>query len=316
MNDIRGYAQCQDKQIKRVYNTGMTRIISMPQDMDQIRTYVEAGCDLIMIGERFHSARCNGIFNVEELPEAVKLIHEMGAEAGIMMNRLYMQDEVHLVPEYLKQIQEWGFDVIYYNDPAVYVWAKKLGIENHLMYQPDTLMTNSMDVQFMLDRGIQCVMLSKEMTCEEMKEIAMKVKGHIGVIIHGYLNMSYSKRKMLTNYFKVLGEERRFEREDLVLIESTREGRMPVYEDDKGTHIFTDYMLEGFAEVKQLVDAGVQDLMVESLFMQCDEVCDAIRGYKDILNGADAGEIEKAYRAAHDLPLSDGYMYQKTNLVK
>ena len=289
--------------------------MSVPHIFEDIDKLLEAGSTIIGIGDDYFAARCAAVFSRDEMKEAVSLIHQREGKCVVFINRMLGEEEIAKAREYLGFLKELKVDYLLYNDPAMYILAEELGMVTQLIYQPDTLMTNSKDVSFMLRQGIDSVFISKELTFDEMMEIGNACKDKCNVIIHGYLNMSYSKRKLLKAYFDMLGKEVDYTSMDLRLIEYTRTGRMPIYEDEQGTHIFTDYILESFREIKAF-SGVVRFLMIDSMFMEIEAVLGAIKAYKAIIEGEDPEVIEQQYREQYDLPLSDGYHYTKTNLVK
>lgn len=290
--------------------------MSVPHTKEDIVKLLEAGSSIIGIGDDYFAARCAGVFSREEMEEAIDLIHQGKGKCVVFVNRMLGEEEIDRTREYLGYLKSLEVDYVLYNDPAVYVLADEIGMVPKLIYQPDTLMTNSKDVNFMLRQGVDSVFISKELTFEEIMGIASSCKDKCNVIIHGYLNMSYSKRKLLKSYFEMLGKEVDYQNRDLRLIEYTRTGKMPVYEDEQGTHIFTDYVLESFKEIKALSEC-VKFLMVDSMFLDIEVVIEAVKAYKAILVGADPEVVEMSYKEKYsELPLSDGYHYTKTNLVK
>ena len=126
----------------------------------------------------------------------------------VLVNRFFVEEELEALREHLQRLKDLDVDGIYYGDEGVYQEAKALGIENRLIYNPDTLITNHSDVQYYLDEGISMVTISKEITLDEICAIAKKVQGECEVIIHGRLNMMHSKRNLLSNYFSFLGNKK------------------------------------------------------------------------------------------------------------
>ena len=67
--------------------------------------------------------------------------------------------------------KELDVDGIYYADEGLYYEAKQLGIESKLIYQPETLVASSADVDFYMSLGIQSVSLAHELSLEEVVSI-------------------------------------------------------------------------------------------------------------------------------------------------
>lgn len=284
-------------------------------DIKQLENLKKAGITMVLAAEKTVATRTPVRFSWDEIVEIKKECQRLGLKLGLMMNRIFFDEDIEEVYQTLLKYKEIA-DRIDYTDPAVYIEAKKLNMEHKLCYNPDTLMCNYRDVQFYQDLGIDSVVISKEITLEEMKEIARKTSGKTECIIFGYLNMSYSKRRLLSSYMdEIQKKEDVFDRRDLYLIETTRNGRMPVVEDEFGTSIYTDYVLAGLNEIKALMESGVEQFRFDNSFLKEEMFMECLAGFKSVMDGKDGLEVFQQLKEKYPL-LSTGYMYQKTNLVK
>lgn len=281
--------------------------------LEEINMLKEAGATTLIFCDEFHGTRAPGKFSKDELILAFEKSRSCGLKTAVFMNRIYTDVELELANEYLLFLKENKVDFIYYNDPAIFMLASSLDMVKYLVYEPDTLMTNSRDMQFILDQGVHHAVLSTEITLDEMKMMIENVKGNTEAILFGYLNMSYSKRHLIQNYCDEIGIKNScLNKMDCILVESTRDGRMPILEDEQGTHIYTDYVLDAFEEANILKDCGLNAIRLDSIFLDIDVVVDACK----ILSGK-SKLIREEFELKYNMyPFSKGYMYQKTNLVK
>lgn len=288
------------------------------EKISDIQFYAKAGATGFIFADEFNSTRVAKKMNLDEIRQGVSVVKELGLKAAFMMNRIYTDNEMDKLMSTLVFLKDVGMDLIYYNDPSVYMCAEELGCVALLVYEPDTLMTNTRDMQFILEQGVHHAVLSPEITLDEMVEMTNNVKGKSEAILFGYLNMSYSKRHLIQNYCDELGIENTYQdRMDMVLIEATRQGKMPIVEDIQGTHIFTDYVLNALDELVELQKAGLYAARIDGIFLDRDCIADACRAFRDVLQGANSQEVKQVFEAKYPmLPWSTGYMYQKTNLVK
>lgn len=286
--------------------------------IEDINLYYEVGATVLIFCDEFHGTRAPGKLNHQELVHAFQKTHDLGLKVAVYMNRIYTDKELVKAEEYFEFLKENQVEFIYYNDPAIYMIAESYDMVERLVYEPDTLMTNSRDMQFVLDQGIHHCVLSTEITLDEMKEICKNVQGKTEAILFGYLNMSYSKRHLIQNYCDELGITNTcVDKMDCVLIESTREGKMPIMEDAQGTHIFTDYVLDAFDEMEVLKEVGIHAIRLEGIFLPSEVVADACKAFMMIDLGMPSDQVRKKFEEKYNsIPFSKGYMYQKTNLVK
>lgn len=283
--------------------------------MDEIDALKQCDVSGIMAGLKGYQSGCDGVFTLEELDTLKKKCDEKELDVMVLVNRLYFDEEIDALNEAVIQVLNLGCRILYC-DPAVYLAAESIQKENQLVYDSSTLMCNSNDVQLMMDLGLNGVVLSREITLDEICEIAKKVQGKTIVQVYGYQVMAHSKRHFLRNYLKEIKKELNLEDcRTLSLIETTRTGRMPILEEKDGCRIYTDYILCAVKELSAMKEAGVDEIMLDGIFIDRNEYALAQKMFKDVLCGADAKEAYDVLKSKNEA-YGEGYMYTKTNLVK
>lgn len=115
----------------------MKRIVTI-KALNDISLFLEAGISGIIVSDDFHGTRASGVFTVDEIKEACKIAKQEEIIFAVLMNRIYVDDELDKAESYLVFLKELDVDWIYYNDPAVVVLAEKLDMVSKLVYDPDT----------------------------------------------------------------------------------------------------------------------------------------------------------------------------------
>ena len=234
----------------------------------------------------------------------------------IAMDNFVFEDEKMLLYEYFDYIDSLQVDGIFFHDLGIYDVAKSYGLLSKLSYDGKQVLCNSLDTAFMLDQGIDSVVLSRELTLSEIEEIVKHNEGRVNLQIFGHIRMSYSKRKFLSNYFKEINKGYDyFNKKTLTLVEEQRNYRMPIVEDEYGTCIYSDFIFEMFSEIpalKPYLKRGI----IDTLFIEEDarvyQVCRDLRRItienKEFLKESLIRNFPDNY--------SSGYLYQKTNISK
>lgn len=269
----------------------------------------------IIIGQSAYSHRFGYYYTQQELIELALECQRLNLNLYLNMNRIIMEEEIAGLETYLKAIRPY-VDGIYFNDLSVLYHAKALEMQGLCIFNPDTLLTNSQDIEFYLEQGIKGAVISKELTLEEIMAMLNYSQKPLDLIIHGYLNMSYSKRRFIDSYFQHLNKPVSYDNQlDLRLIESTRTYPMPIIEDQHGTAIYTDFILQSFNEIIALKAANLGRAIIDALFISDEELLASLHLYQAILaeQPADSDSFIKHYSKSN---YSTGYHYQKTNLVK
>ena len=221
-----------------------------------------------------------------------------------------------LVNDYLEFLKKLDVDGIYFTDLGIINVASAIGIRNKLIYDPDTLLTNSLDVNFYLRQGIGTV-LARELSFDEVKHILEKNPGKCDMQIFGHLKLSYSKRQFMTNYFKHIGKQADvLNKRSIRLVEENRNYELPIIEDEYGTRIYSDYVLlmyKEYLELKPLLKRAI----IDDTFIEKNELVLAVlRDYKrvSIMNAEFLDENITSFY--NNISFSNGYLSNKTSKVK
>lgn len=293
--------------------------ITTPYCLDDLDSLKKAGADSIVVSNHFYAVRGAAYIEINELPLFKKACNRLGMAMYVQVNRFFMEEDLPRLRAYLTSLKELNVEGIYFGDEGVLQIAKELHIENKLIYNPDTLITNKEDVKFYLAEGIKMVTLSKDITLEEILAIADYVDGNqLEVIIHGRLNMMHSKRNLLSNYMKFIKQDKNLKNDhNLYIMEETRDDHMPILEDESGTHVFTGYTLASFVEIKAMQEHGIQNVRIDGIFQNVDTLCQALNDYHDVMNRKkDGHEVMECYKKDTDANYSNVFYYTKTSKTK
>lgn len=268
--------------------------------------------DGLIVGYRGLSLKYS--FSLDDLVTIKKKCQMYDLAMYIDIDIMINENERPIVSEFLEFVSKLEVDGIYFADLMVYDLALKGGYVDKLIYDPVTLMTNSIDTIFFLKKGLKGVTLARELTYDEIKKIGEMTNGQIDVMISGHIRMAYSSRHFISDYLKVIQKE--YEEDKRYTIrEETREGRMPIVEDKHGTVIYTDFVLLALKEYVLLKDK-VSRFIIDSHYLEHDLVVDLLKAHH-IANSDTAKkleeEIKKRYR---DVRFEKGHLYNKTLIKK
>ena len=235
----------------------------------------------------------NDVFSIEEIKHIVfSYKHKVYVNFDIIVHEDMLTD----VKKYLKELP-LEIAGIYFSDMGVYMIAKELNLQGKLIYNPGTLTTNSLDVNSILALGIQRIVLAREITLDEIKYINNH-EINTEVLIHGKLNMFYSKRKLLSNYYKYRNIAGDYEK--MSLVEETRNDKLAIIEDETGTHIFSSGIFNSYDEVKALHC----EIRIDGYFLSDEELLQEIETYEKILTNQEVNYSKEGKNS--------GFYYKKT----
>lgn len=235
----------------------------------------------------------------KEIIEISKKAKEDKVKVYVLCNKMIFDDEVESLKKTLEFLKDLDIDGIYFSDMAVFMLARDLKMHSLLIYAPGMVVVNSLDVKEYLKLGIQAVELANEITLEEKIEIAKNNPHQVGVVISGYMLMSYSKRLALSNYFNEINKDVDvINNYDLSLIEATRSGQMPIYQDDEGTYIYSEYILDSFKFIKDLMQIDFKFFRIDGIFLSEKMILDLLNAYSKQIKNVDQDfslEIKNKY---------------------
>lgn len=296
------------------------KLLTTATSKEDIPLFAKAGADGLILGTAFFSLRAAAIFEESDLKDIVRECHNYHMEMRVLVNRMFDEHELSRVYEHLLYLKEIGTDGIYFSDEAVLQFALDHDMAHLLIYQSDTLLTNHMDVDYYLNEGIHSVVLAKEITLNEITSIAnASDASKIELIGHGYLVMMHSRRRLLSSYTEHLHrKDSLFEHMHLTIEEATRHEAMPIYEDSYGTHVFSAFVQQSFAESKHFLSLHIGALRIDGIFHTSTEIAFILSLYDRLRkHEIDASYAKEAYRAQFPRQRStDGFYYQATNTSK
>ena len=246
-------------------------LLSPAGDMERLKMAVQYGADAVYLaGTSFGMRSFAGNFSPEELPLAVKYAHAHGVKTHVTVNTMPRNNVVTHLPEYLEQLDAAGVDALILADLGAFTLAGKYAphCQRHISTQQS--IANYACAQAWFDLGATRVVLARECSLEEVREIRAKVdpKLEIETFGHGAMCVSYSGRCLLSNYMTGRDSNRgacaQPCRYQYALMEEKRPGEyFPVYEDEQGTYILNSRDMCTLDHLQELMEAGIDCLKIE-----------------------------------------------------
>lgn len=168
--------------------------------MESLKAAVNNGCDAVYLGGKLFSARqFAGNFSLEELEEACDYCHLRGVKVYVTINTLYKVEELKELLDFVGKLYKMGVDALIIQDSG----AAKIIRENYpeLPLHASTQMTaNSLeDVRYWESLGFSKIVLSRELSLEEISEITKQAEAEIETFIHGALCVCYSGQCLMSS---------------------------------------------------------------------------------------------------------------------
>jgi len=258
-------------------------------NLENLKIAIIYGADAVYLGGEGFGLRARAKnFTLQQLAEGIKFAHDRGKKVYLTLNIIPHNEDLEGLPEYLVKLKELKLDAVIVSDPGILSLVKSVipEIEIHLSTQANT--TNYASVNFWYKQGVNRIILARELTLEEIKEIVKKSPPDIKMetFIHGAMCISYSGRCLLSNYL-ISRDANRGDcahscRWKYYLMEEIRPGKfLPVYEDEKGTYIFNSKDLCMIEHLPLLIDAGISAFKIEGRMKGAYYVAAVVKAYRN-----------------------------------
>ncbi len=179
----------------------MIELLSPAGDLEKLKFACLYGTDAVYIGGRNFSLRANAKnFSNEEIKTAVDYAHNLNKKIYVTVNIVFHNEELEGLKEYLLYLDRINVDGIIVSDITVIKLHKELNLKLELHISTQASITNSEAALFYKDLGAKRVVLARECSKEDIKEIKQKTNLDLEAFIHGAMCTSISGRCILSNY--------------------------------------------------------------------------------------------------------------------
>lgn len=169
-------------------------------DLERLKWAILYGADAVYVGGPAFGLRANASnFTFEELEEGILYAHKRGKHVHVTVNIVLHNIEVNDIVSYLKKLEALHVDAIIVSDPAIMDLAlKHTKIPVHISTQQSTI--NKESVRYFKEKGASRIVLGREASKEDIKDIIENNEIEIETFIHGSMCASYSGRCVLSNF--------------------------------------------------------------------------------------------------------------------
>ncbi|MDH5898015.1 MULTISPECIES: tRNA 5-hydroxyuridine modification protein YegQ [Vibrio] len=177
-------------------------LLSPAGSLKNMRYAFAYGADAVYAGQPRYSLRVrNNEFNHENLQIGIDEAHAQGKKLYVVCNIQPHNSKLKTFIRDLKPVVEMGPDALIMSDPGLIMMVRESFPEMpiHLSVQANAV--NWATVKFWSTQGVERVILSRELSLEEIEEIREHCpETELEIFVHGALCMAYSGRCLLSGY--------------------------------------------------------------------------------------------------------------------
>ena len=246
-----------------------------------INDFIEIGIKNFIVGTKYFSCRQALSLDYQELKDLNEQLKDK--KLWVLVNTLIEEHNLDELVDHLAKLDEIKIAGILFQDFSVLQICKENNYNFEMIYSPDTLNTNQATLNYLKTLGINSAFLAREIPLDEKMMIAKNTDLKTMVQVHGVEYMAYSKRKLLSNYFKETGIDHGVLIDDNLTIQANAvDYRCHIYEDKFGCHVLSEKQLCTLDILSNF--SCFEYLYFESLFIDDLKVVEIVSLYQEAIN--------------------------------
>lgn len=275
---------------------------SFAKDLEGLKIAFESGADSVYIGgETFGMNTMSQKFSMEDLKTGIEYAHERNKKVYVTISLLPHNNDFVKLEEYLLKLNEIKVDGLILCEPGSLEIVRSVLPDMKVHMGSQANIYNYETAKFYYDLGVRRVVIAKELALKDIIDIRKNTPHDLEIeaFVHGGMVMSYSGRRLLSNYMSSKENVEYDDTKHYNLVEEKRPGQFcPIYEDEGGTVFYASKDLCMIEFIPELIKSGVTTFSIEGNMKSDDYV----------------GKVVKVYRKAIDefIKNPEGWKFDKT----
>ena len=260
---------------------------------------INAGADAVYIGAGSFGARKKAGNSLADIEEIVRYAHKFLVKIYVTVNTIIFEDELPRVEKLIWQLYDAGVDAIIFQDYSIF----EMNLPPIALHASTQCNNDSLEkIKFLKDMNVQRVVLPREFSLEEIRNVAENVGIETEVFVHGALCVCYSGQCYLSHYIGGRSANRG------ECAQPCRKKYSLV--DEKGNVLIDNQYLLSMKDnnlslhLKELIIAGVTSLKIEGRLKDKDYVTNIVSFYRKEIDKISEAQNTNAPTAASRSQLS------------
>jgi U32 family peptidase len=272
----------------------MVELLSPARDFPSLSAALNNGADSIYVGIEGCNMRANVTnFTLETLKIATKQCHDLNKKIYVCTNTIMKNRDITYFKDILPVIHSYDVDALIISDLGALKLAREEGIDVHMSIQANV--SNFESLNLLEELGVKRVVLSRELSIPEIKEIKENTNLEIETFIHGAMCVAVSGRCFLSSYLynksANCGECLQPCRKDWKLISENEDesNEFKFVQMGNESHILSPKDLCMIRHVPELMAAGIDAFKIEGRARPADYVATVTNVYREAIERYESG---------------------------
>lgn len=262
--------------------------------LESLYAAVNAGADAVYLGGNKFSARAYASnFDEENMIQAVEYCHLYNVKVYAAVNTLIKENEMTEAIEYIGFLYKIGVDAVIVQDLGLIYLIKKYYPKFEIHASTQMTIHNVQGAKFINDLGVKRIVLSRELSLEEIRYISKDLRIETEVFIHGALCVCYSGQCLMSSMIGGRSGNRG---------RCAQPCRLPyTLIDDKNSNFYKGYILSTkdictLDCIKDIINTGTSSLKIEGRMKRPEYVAGVVDIYRNAIDSIyKNGEVDSKY---------------------
>ncbi|MBU3134958.1 U32 family peptidase [Clostridium gasigenes] len=245
--------------------------------MESLFAAINKGCDAVYLGGNKFSARAYASnFDNDNMIKAVDYAHSYGVKVYVTINTILKENEIEEAVKYAGFLYEIGVDAILIQDLGLCKRIKEDFPKMVLHASTQMTIHNGEGAMFFKERGFTRIVLSRELSLEEIKYISKDLEIETEIFVHGALCISYSGQCLMSS---MIGGRsgNRGKCAQPCRMEYTLKGNVL---GEKKAHLLSPKDICTIDDMKEIIDSGTSSLKIEGRMKRAEYVAGVVDNYR------------------------------------
>ncbi len=239
---------------------------------------IKYGADAVYIGADF-SARADAFNSINEIETLVKYAHQYNAKVFLALNTLLLDSEVEKAAKIAFSAYNIGVDAIIIQDLGLIEY----GLPPIPIHASTQMHNYSIErIKFLEEIGISRVILPRELSLENIKQIKEQTNIELESFIHGALCVSYSGQCYMSSYIGKRSANRGCCAQPCRLQYDVLDNDKNIILENKYILSLKDLKLDNY--IDKIIDSGIVSLKIEGRLKSLNYVANIVAYYRQLLD--------------------------------
>ncbi len=244
----------------------MGKIMVIPKNKEMIEKLIKVS-DAFLIGIKGLSLNLPFYYLIEEIEELIIYLNNEKKEVFVALNKNIKNEEIPYLEKTMLKLNQLPIKGVFFYDVALIEIWEKHSLKYDLVWAQEHFVTNYETCNYFKQLGVNYGLLASEITLAEIKEIIKKSPMKFILPVFGYLPICASFRHLVNNYL----DHFNLPKVSIKYFMEKEDKSYQIIDDDNGTIVYSNNIINGLAESQELKEAGLSYLLLNSFSIDDDK---------------------------------------------